>query len=337
MPQWGTARARGRLCRHGIRRYSPVVNTSPSPHRRQWWLRLWVWVLFLLLGGIGWVGWRQYDFQRAVREAEAAGFSFQQSPGPVALIRADWHAAFRGDTWFERKRTLTLPQGCDLALHRPLLLRLRPTILSAKECRNASAIRGLTGLDVLALIGSDVKDLAPLAGLKRLQVLDIEGCTGVADLAPLARLAQLRKLDLKGCTGVTDLAPLAGLAQLRVLTLHGCKGVADLAPLASLSQLQSLDLYDCKGVADLAPLAGLAQLQTLNLNYCTGVADLAPLAGLAELDTLILDGCTGVADIAPLAGLAKLRWLDLDGCPGLSAEAVAAFRKSHPETHISGP
>ena len=68
-------------------------------------------MLFLLLGGIGGIGWRAYDFRRAVREAEAAGFDFQQSPGPVALIRADWHAAFRGATWFERERTLSLPRG----------------------------------------------------------------------------------------------------------------------------------------------------------------------------------------------------------------------------------
>ena len=159
-------------------------------------------MLFLLLGGIGWFGWRAYDFRRAVREAKAARFSFQQSPGPVALIRADWHAAFRGATWSERSRTLLLPRGCDLALHRPLLLRLRPTHLVTLECRNASAIRGLTRLYGLELTGSDVKDLAPLAGLAQLQSLELGGCTGVADLAPLAGLAQLQGLGLGGCTGL---------------------------------------------------------------------------------------------------------------------------------------
>ena len=174
-------------------------------------------MLFLLLGGIGWFGWRAYDSRRAVREAGAAGFSFRQSPGPVALIRRDWHAAFRGATWFERKRWLWPPKGCDLALHRPLLLRLRPTILVASGCRNVSAIRGLTGLYDLDLVYSDMKDLAPLADLAQLRRLVLDSCTGVADLAPLAGLTQLQRLDLDGCRGVADLAPLAGLAQLQWL------------------------------------------------------------------------------------------------------------------------
>ena len=267
----------------------------------------------LLLGLLSWLGWRDYDFRCAVREAEAAGFSFEQSPGPAALIRADWHAAFRGATWFERvRRRLTPPNGCDLAQHQTLLLRLRPTYLWAGGCRNVSAIRRLTGLDGLALPVSDVKDLAPLAGLAQLQSLSLYGCTGVADLAPLAGLKQLHGLDLYGCTGVADLAPLAGLAQLRVLDLR-FTGVADLAPLAGLAQLQYLPLDGCTRVADLTPLASLAQLQYLNLTGCRGVADLTPLVGLAQLQTLLLDGCTG-----------------------LSAEAVAAFRKSHPKTRIFG-
>ena len=203
------------------------VNTSPSPPRRQWWLRPWVWMLLLLLGGIGWDGWREYDFQRAVREAEAAGFSFTQSPGPVAFIRADWHAAFRANTWSAGcMRYLVLPSGCDLAQHQTLLLRLHPTRLTAYGCRNVSAIRGLTGLDTLDLTGSDMKDFAPLAGLSRLEYLNLSDSTAVVDLAPLAGLKQLLALELSRCKGVADLAPLAGLAQLQSLDLYGCTGLS---------------------------------------------------------------------------------------------------------------
>ena len=247
------------------------MSTQPlptaAPQRRRWWLRPAGWAVALLAVLFGWGGWRVYDDHAAVREVQALGFRLEESASPFAVIRADWHAAFRLATWTEHRRALTLPDGSDLAALRPLLLRLHPTVLTAYGCRNVDALRGLTGLRVLGLYGSDVQDLAPLAGL-----------------------AQLQSLSLTGCTGVTDLAPLAGLAQLRWLDLVGC----------------------------------------------TGVADLAPLAGLTQLPWLGLVGCTGVADLAPLAGLAQLQWLYLIGCTGLSAETVAAFRQSHPKTHIFG-
>ena len=121
-------------------------------------------------------------------------------------------------------------------------------------------------------------------------------------------------LDLTGCTGVADLAPLAGLSQLNLLCLNGCTGVVDLAPLADLTQLPRLYLAGCTGIEDLAPLASLSQLQELSLF-----------------------GCTGLADLAPLAGLTQLQQLDLRGCTGLGAEAVAAFKKSHPQTRVVDP
>ena len=282
--------------------------------RRRWVRRPGVWALAMLavlLAALGWGGWRAYDYRAAVGEAEAAGFAFFESRTPFDAIRADWHDAFRLDTWTEHERKLFLPEGTDLAPLRPLLLRLDPTFLRAEHCRNVAALRGVTGLRVLDLFASDVKDLAPLAGLAQLQGLVLGGCTGVTDLAPLAGLAQLQELELKGCTGVTDLAPLVGLAQLQELELNGCTGVKDLAP-----------------------LAGLTQLQNLNLTGCTGAVDLAPLAGLAQLQRVELKGCTGVKDLAPLAGLAQLEWLTLIRCTGLSAEAVAAFKMGHPQVAV---
>jgi len=69
-----------------------------------------------------------------------------------------------------------------------------------------------------------VQDLAPLAGLARLQSLNLGLCGGVQDMAPLAGLPGLQTLNLTD-TGVTDLAPLAGLAGLQSLDLYGCLAV----------------------------------------------------------------------------------------------------------------
>ena len=221
---------------------------------------------------------------------------------------------------------------------------------------NGCAIDALPGdpplpssLSQLDLGGTDVSDLAPLAGLTGLQWLGLDG-TGVSDLAPLAGLTGLETLFLNG-TDVSDLAPLAGLTGLETLDLGGT-GVSDLAPLAGLTGLQRLDLGGT-GVSDLAPLAGLTGLQWLLL-MGTGVSDLAPLAGLTGLERLDLDG-TDVSDLAPLAGLTGLQWLDLDGTgvsdlallagltgletlflrgTGVSEDQVAAFRKAHPGINI---
>ena len=107
-----------------------AVSTQPlptaAPQRRRWWLRPAVWALALLAVLFGWGGWRVYDDHAAEGEARAAGFGWETGESPLAVIRADWHAAFHRVTWRDHRRYLTLPAGSDLAALRPLLLRLRP-------------------------------------------------------------------------------------------------------------------------------------------------------------------------------------------------------------------
>jgi internalin A len=164
--------------------------------------------------------------------------------------------------------------------------------------------------------------------------LDLNNCTGVSDLAPLAGLKQLQTLILDGCTGVADLAPLAGLKQLRELNLCRCPDIVDISPLRNLDKLRNLSFVACEHITDFWPIGAFGQMQELWLTDCARLADLAALAGLEQLQKLYLSGCTGVADLAPLAGLTQLQYLSLDRCTGLSAEAIAAFRKSHPKTEI---
>jgi hypothetical protein len=148
------------------------------PARRRWWRVLGWGMLVAVVATCGWSGWRAYDYRAAVREARAAGLYFE-SPTPLATIRADWYAALRPSTWTERWRRLDLPEGTDLTPLRPLLLRLGPTHLQARNCRHLDALRGLTRLRDLDLTSSDVKDLAPLAGLAQLQQLNLRDCTGL--------------------------------------------------------------------------------------------------------------------------------------------------------------
>ncbi|HTG31675.1 MAG TPA: COR domain-containing protein [Thermoanaerobaculia bacterium] len=202
------------------------------------------------------------------------------------------------------------------------------------KLQDLAALAGLQRLQSLDLSYTGVADLAPLAKLQALQRLDLRDCTDVANLTPLAGLQALQRLDLRDCTGVANLTPLAGLQALQTLNLSRT-GVADLALLAKLQALQSLDLSYCTGVADLAPLAKLQALQSLYLSYCTGVADLAPLAGLQALQTFNLSR-TGVADLAPLAKLQALQRLDLRDCTGVADLAPLAGLQALQILNLSG-
>jgi len=71
----------------------------------------------------------------------------------------------------------------------------------------------------LYLIDRGIADLAALAALPRLKVLNLRG-NRIANLQPLAGLAHLQKLGLDG-NQVSDLSPLLGLRQLKVVDLYG--------------------------------------------------------------------------------------------------------------------
>jgi hypothetical protein len=128
-------------------------------------------LLLLALAATAWVGWRAYDHRAAIREAQAAGYTWEVRE-PIALIRANWRAAFQKDTWTESYWLLHVGAGRDLASLRPLLLRLRPTVLFAPDCKDANldALKGLSGLQHLNLSGCPaLQNADALKGLSGLQ------------------------------------------------------------------------------------------------------------------------------------------------------------------------
>ncbi len=87
---------------------------------------------------------------------------------------------------------------------------------------------------------------------------------------------------------------------------------------------------------DLAPLRPLLlRLDPTDLR-AQQCRHLDALRGLTRLRILFLNG-SDAKDLAPLADLAQLQRLSLHGCTGLGAEAVAAFKKSHPQVEVTDP
>ncbi len=78
-----------------------------------------------------------------------------------------------------------------------------------------------TGLRRLYLSWTRISDLAPLAGLRNLAALELDGCKSVSDLSPLASVTSLRSLNLRDVAPGIDLTPLAGNKYLRVYIKPG--------------------------------------------------------------------------------------------------------------------
>ena len=177
------------------------------------------------------------------------------------------------------------------------------------EINDLTGIEALGALDnsvELDFVGTELKDLAPLRGLKSLSSLSIRG-TGVSDLSPLRDLKRLTKLELSE-TNVTDLTPLHELMGLNLLTLRETK-IADLSPLRDLKNLATLDLSFVSGVTDLGPLGSLENLSHLEL-VAVKATDLSALRNLKRLSELDLRG-TAVSDLDPLHNLKELKKLKM--------------------------
>jgi Leucine-rich repeat (LRR) protein len=270
-------------------------------------------LLLLALAATAWVGWRAYDHRAAIREAPAAGCTWQVRE-PIALIRADWRAAFQKETWTKSYWSLNVGEGRELASLRPLLLRLRPTVLTAWRCKDANldALRGLAGL----------------------QSLNLGGCDALQNVDALKGLSGLQHLNLIGCPALQNVDALKGLSGLQHLRLSGCTALQNVDALKGLSSLESLELNDCTALQNVDGLQGLSGLQDLYLTGCPALQNVDAFKGLSGLQTLYLFGCTALQNVDGLKGLSGLKEISLIGGPKLPASAVAELRAALPKTTI---
>lgn len=210
-----------------------------------------VWLVVIAFGGCGYLGWREYDYHAAVREAEEERLTYYCND-PLDAVRKDWRAAFRFATWVDRQRMLIIRDAYrtltdeerenardalnDLACFRDLIDRLRPTSLRTTRFENMDGIKGLSGLRSLDL-GSctALKNVDGLKGLSRLQTLDLGMCEALQNLDGLKEHTHLRTLNLTQCTSLKNVDGLKGLTGLQVLDLSNCAEI----PATSLQELRA--------------------------------------------------------------------------------------------------
>jgi Leucine-rich repeat (LRR) protein len=216
------------------------------------------------------------------------------------------------------------------------LTKLTQLNVGANHITDFSPLAGLTNLtslDVFAM-KSNSADLARIATLTKLQVLNLTLDSSVADISPLLSLTQLFALELEsptvtnltplgqltsinslylGTVQVSDIGPLGNLTNLVVLTVDG--KVTDLSPLAPLTRLLNLEVQQDFSLTDISVLSTFASykfIQNLKIDYCGSLSNITVLSGMSSLTTLELP-FTQVTDLAPLASLTGLQKLNLQG------------------------
>ena len=306
-----------------------VKNEPPAKRPRRRLGRLRWWVLTLMLAGFGYQAWREYDYRAAVREAEKAGFHWTTTETFV-LIRQDWRAALKKETWGAHPRSLYLGAVPDLGRYGDLLHRLRPTDLTVSHCENMDGLNGLADLQRLDLSDSptlqNVDALKSLTGLER---LDLYNCPSLQNVDGLKYLTNLRHLSLGSQRKEThrrskpdypvlkNVDGLKGLSGLQTLDLGDCIALQNVDALKSLTGLERLDLYNCRSLQNIDEMKGLTTLQSLNLRGCSALQNVDGLKSLTSLQSLLLGGCTSLRNVDGLKSLTALRGLELHGCSSL--------------------
>lgn len=148
---------------------------------------------------------------------------------------------------------------------------------------NLEPLRGLTSLRHLDLSIARIDDLAPLAGLVRMERLSLSHNPLIGDLGPLASMEELTHLDLFD-VGATDLSPLRQAAKLESLHV-GMNKLSSLEPLRGMERLATLQA----GHNDLTSIDIVNELPSLEYAYFPGnalidIANLRPSDALRTLD-----------------------------------------------------
>lgn len=139
--------------------------------------------------------------------------------------------------------------------------------LGDKKIKNLSGLEAFKNLKFLNIGYNTIESLTPLANLKNLEDLVIDGVnkdgSTPLDISPLSGLTALKKLSV--CHNhIKDIQALAGMTKLEHLSLYD-NDIIDISPLKTCTALA--EIYAAKNnIEDLSPLAELPQITGGNIN-----------------------------------------------------------------------
>lgn len=175
-------------------------------------------------------------------------------------------------------------------------------------------------------------DLAPLAGFKTLQKVDLPYVKGL-DLTPVTRMAALTDLSLYGAENL-DLAPLAACPKLKSIMIYATKGIRDYNDLAKIKTLEFVNA-GLSQMNDLSWAPQLPNLKKLSL-FAETYKSYAPLAQCKKLENLTFWSMRHPVDVAQFAdGVAPLKELSLSGSDVVNGAKLASLAKSGKLTSLN--
>jgi len=171
-------------------------------------------------------------------------------------------------------------------------------------------LKGLKNLHTLILayvpVGDQVDNLAELTLLRRLNLRS----AGINDLSFLAGLKKMENLNLFGNSSLSALEVIGTLEDLDTLILANVPTNGDLGFLRGLAKLRYLNLRE-SGAIDIDPVSGLLDLEYLNLHSNPGISTIQPIKNLRRLETLILANVPVGDEVAVIGDLPHLKILNL--------------------------
>jgi internalin A len=137
----------------------------------------------------------------------------------------------------------------------PMFTSLKDLFLGPGEYDDLSPLQKLTTLESLRASLSQVKDLHPIEGLKRLDRLDLSHTLiGDDNLKSVGSLVNVTELMLDE-DSISDLTPVSNMKKLERLSIKKTR-VQNLAPIAGIRTLKFLYIADTT-VADISPVQPL--------------------------------------------------------------------------------
>jgi internalin A len=137
----------------------------------------------------------------------------------------------------------------------PLFTSMKDLFLGPGEYDDLSPLQKLTALESLRASLSQVKDLHPIEGLKRLDRLDLSHTLiGDDDLKSVGSLVNVTELMLDE-DSVSDLTPIANLKKLERLSIKKTR-VQNLGPISGIRTLKFLYIADTT-ISDISPVQPL--------------------------------------------------------------------------------
>lgn len=139
--------------------------------------------------------------------------------------------------------------------------------LGDAKIKNLSGLEAFKNLKYLNICYNTIESLTPLANLKNLEDLVIDGVnengSTPLDISPLSGLTALKRLSVNK-NHITNIQPLANLKNLKFLSIYN-NDITDISPLKTCTALA--EIYAAKNnIEDLSPLAELPKITGGNIN-----------------------------------------------------------------------